>query len=1278
MHDPNPASGRTEREIFSAALERSTPEDRAAFLDEVCGADTALRRRIESLLARHFEPESFMKGPAIGEKPTILTQPPPAEQPGLLIARYKLLEKLGEGGFGAVWAAEQREPVKRRVALKIIKLGMDTKQVVARFEAERQALALMDHPNIAKVLDAGATDTGRPYFVMELVRGIPITQYCDQEKLPVQDRLDLFIKVCHAIQHAHQKGIIHRDIKPSNILVTLHDGVPVPKVIDFGIAKATQAELTELTIYTQHQQFIGTPAYMSPEQAEMSGLDIDTRSDIYSLGVLLYELLTGSTPFDTKDLMQSGVDEMRRIIREVEPMRPSTRLTQLEHAGRSQIANRKSKIENDLDWIVMKCLEKDRARRYETANGLAADLRRHLNNEPVVARPPSTLYQFRKAWRRNKVVYTAWMVVAAALVIGTAVSIWQAQRALTAGGEAESRRIAAEAAEKAAERARAEAQQAADDLLQHLYAADMRAAHQALQGNDLALATDLINKYLPYIPIGNLATSAGETSPMARARDLLGWEWRWLWQLCRSDELQTLQRSANAVRCVVLAPHGRLVATASDRSLRIMDRNSMQVIATLGGHQEFDDLIDTLAVAFSGDGEYLAAMGGTDVRVWRVGEWEAPFKRLEGLSNWNINSAVVFSPDSRTLVTRVRGGIGFWDTETWERTFLRAYEGFDLRLVSDWDMAGQGTNVVYIGRDAKALRFRIFEASGVKIVDRSWSRFPAGEWGDRLQDLNSRLADLWDEHDLTAAQKQRLLDDTIALLGHAPERLGTVMKYSRDGALLALDLLNYSNNSGDLQIRDAKTLALITHLVRPPWLTDRGTGVRVQSSGTGVRVQSVDFSDELLAVGHRDGELKLYDLASWAEVASVPAHRSSLRGLAFSPDGRTLATASATDRVIKLWDVPSLVGHTHTGQDAQPARQLRGHRGGVHALTFLPDGQELLSASVDGTVKTWSAAGSDEPDGLPDVFQALWFSPDGRRVMTANVHGTDLVLWDTLRRKQLDRAVPAEPGNDYRVGAVSDDGRWAALAAGNGVIDVWNLQTTQRVRQIDTGTSPPAFRMALSPDAKWLGVAPGSWQHATARDGLRLWNLESESSAPRFFREGFTPLTFCSDGRRVVYTRMDGMVAVADLHSGTVSVEWEAHPGRVLALALSPDNSLLATAGNDAVVRLWDMASYEEVARLKGHLDSVNVVAFAPDGKTMVTVTFDSDIKFWHIPTKRELFTVDQFRIVGYSARFSPNGEYLAVNGDDGQGQPQLMLWRAPSWEEIAAAEAKAESAPRN
>jgi hypothetical protein len=334
--------------------------------------------------------------------------------------------------------AEQEEPVRRRVALKVIKLGMDTRQVIARFEAERQALALMDHPNIAKVLDAGATETGRPYFVMELVRGIKINDYCDENNLSMRERLELFIQICQAIQHAHQKGIIHRDVKPSNILVADHDGVPVPKVIDFGIAKATTDQrLTDKTLFTAFEQFVGTPAYMSPEQARLSGLDVDTRTDIYSLGVLLYELLTGKTPFDPKALLQAGLDEMRRTIRETEPSRPSMLLSTMLAADLTDTAKHRQTeapklihlVRGDLDWVVMKALEKDRTRRYETANGLALDVQRHLANEPVAARPPGNLYRFQKLVRRNQLAFAAASAVIFVLVAGIVVSSWQAIRA---------------------------------------------------------------------------------------------------------------------------------------------------------------------------------------------------------------------------------------------------------------------------------------------------------------------------------------------------------------------------------------------------------------------------------------------------------------------------------------------------------------------------------------------------------------------------------------------------------------------------------------------------------------------------------------------------------------------------------------------------------------------------------------------------------------------------------------------------------------------------------
>ncbi len=441
------ASERVE-EIFCAALEVTDPEERGRFLDHACAGDSPLRSAVEAMLAAqsNFEKNFSVPRPALmsgwqisppladlpGDRDRVDSRLPVEEEVGQRIGAYKVLQKIGEGGCGSVYMAEQEQPVRRRVALKIIKLGMDTKNVIARFEAERQALAMMDHPNIARVLDAGATETGRPFFVMELVRGVKLTTYCDEHRLAARQRLELFIHICHAIQHAHQKGIIHRDIKPSNVLVTLHDGVPVPKVIDFGIAKAIEGRLTDQTLFTAYEQFVGTPAYMSPEQAEMSGLDVDTRSDIYSLGVLLYELLTGKTPFDQQELLQSGLDEMRRTLREREPHRPSTKIDGLraeeltQTALHRQVEPRRLKLllRGDLDWIVMKALEKDRRRRYQTANGLAMDVQRYLDNEPVIARPPSRLYRFQKLVRRNQAVFWGVGAVSLTLLAGLGTSSW--------------------------------------------------------------------------------------------------------------------------------------------------------------------------------------------------------------------------------------------------------------------------------------------------------------------------------------------------------------------------------------------------------------------------------------------------------------------------------------------------------------------------------------------------------------------------------------------------------------------------------------------------------------------------------------------------------------------------------------------------------------------------------------------------------------------------------------------------------------------------------------
>ncbi len=1195
------------------AAEMAEPQERTAFLDRECGGDVALRVRIEALLTTNNEAGDYFESAAFSPRMEADFVRPVPEEAGECIGNYRLLEQIGQGGFGTVWVAEQERPVRRLVALKIIKPGMDTREVVARFEQERQALAMMDHPNIAKVFDAGATQWGRPFFVMELVRGIKITDYCDQANLPTAERLAIFIQVCQAVQHAHQKGIIHRDLKPSNILVTLHDGVPVPKVIDFGIAKAIQQErLTELTLHTEFAQMIGTPLYMSPEQAEMNGGDIDTRSDIYSLGVLLYELLTGRTPFDPGELMRKAHDEIRRVIREQEPLTPSAFVHTMAADLRTNVAQRRqtdsanltSQIRGDLDWIVMKALEKDRTRRYETANGLALDIIRHLDSEPVLARPPSQVYRFQKFIRRNKPAFAAGTTVVTALVAGFAFSTWSFlnEQEHRRGAERERRtadleRASAERERRTAEEQRGLAKENEAAARQLRYVSDINLAYQALMANQFGRGRRLLDAHRP----GN-----------AEEADLRGWEWRWLWQELRGEARASLARRPVAPASVSISPDGRRVAVGwADGRVEVCAANGDTPPRCL---QESGP---PAHVAFSPAGAMIV-FGSSDGVVKRYdldSGSERILCRLPAAAH-----DFSFSRDGEIMAVLTLTGNGSpprWDPvaraqvsdEPKEETalILNVADGRILLQVQLPRGSSSSFNNVRVSPDHQRLYVThgAFHEPGLRCVQIEngktlWERAaPDGPAGRKLTGFSA----------MDLSPDGQILVTAAGYEQHAIQRWNAVSGEPLDGPLDAHSLyvrhLAFSPDGGVLASGSADETVRL-------WDTRSWKEHAAPLRGNGDEVETLSFSPDSrrLVTGSRDGQVLTWDLASRQQSGGRHPFPENTRFAFILPGGRhAFAQRLGSGSLIRsLFDV-----RTGSVTPYNMEMPMTGIYAGPNYFGYVgtPRDFQLYEFRDDG-----AALLADLPLG-PDVGPMLAYSPEARLLAWAKnrsptIHVTSL----DDPHKQTDLTADGEVCMPASFDAA---GKFLLGVAPDGSARVWEIASGKRLPAAEDYISPYGMtvfgdsRNALGSQAIRHWVTSATRPPATPRPVRR-----TDPAPPGFWPPGnITCRAYSPDGRTTALATDHGSVLIFDAGRQQKKATLHGRAHSISSLAFSPDG-LRLLCGNDA---LWDVETWEELLPLPGEGALHQVAQISDDGNTLLIGSWHrpGETQCWHAPTLQEI-----------------------------------------------------------
>jgi WD40 repeat protein/predicted Ser/Thr protein kinase len=1060
---------------------------------------------------------------------------------GEQMGRYKLLRVLGEGGFGIVYLAEQQRPIRRQVALKIIKPGMDSVQVIRRFEAERQALALLDHPHVAHVYDAGTTEAGRPYFAMEFVKGVPITEHCDRQKLTIEERLKLFIQVCEAIQHAHQKGIIHRDIKPSNIQVCIEGEQAVPKVIDFGVAKALSQPLTERTLVTEQGQLIGTPEYISPEQAEMTNQDIDTRADIYSLGVLLYELLTGTLPFESETLRRGSLDQMRQIIRETDPKTPSTRVSSLDAEASTRLAKccqndtatLRRRLRGDLDWITLKAMEKDRMRRYQTAHALAEDIERHLNNEPVLAGRPSTLYRFQKLVRRNKGVFAAAAVVAAVLVLGALVSTWQAVRATGAKREQSRLREEAVAVQKKEAGLR--------------YASDMSLAQQAVAANDLGRAQRLLEDHRP---------APGEP-------DFRGFEWRYLYRLCSGSLGEIIATNNGVFQSVAYSPDGHTVAFGTgDGSVEIFGADSHQRIKHWKAHE---GAVDYLAY-YPPNGNWLATTSGDDgiLKLWDIERKQVilPVDSCKGISvefafsptgrylaaraadalSLNLWELHISMPGAAPAVTR-KANLGFLGPAVFspdERT-LAVFNKKPVGTGALFDVPGERLAPLPEGAHVDAVRAAAFSRDGSKLV--------TGGGDERVV--------LWDVGDHVAISRQ----------------------YETD--LIMVTSVAFSPNAQTLFACGWGPNIRLWNLQKTP------ESLTLQGHGSGVNGMALAPDGRSLASAGRDGTARIWPLAKEGfEAAAQPvapfrtlvrAEDTTSRSLGQGPVW-ALAVSPHEDKAVAASDEKLFVVDLRT--DTPPVCRNVANVFGVQQTAFAnvkfsSDGSQLVVGSADGKVAFLDATTlglTKEPVQLHG--SQIWGIDsclDGKVLITSGSMGTGIKLTEIASRRLIREIKGTEGFYAPQPIAVSPDRALLATGSPEHLVRVWDIASGRLVT-----SSPEKVRflhaLAFSPDGRLLA-------YADELGAIFLWDFVGRRPLRKLGGHSgpVNALAFSPDGRTLASAGMDHTVRLWHPEIDQEVAILAGHTGWVWCVAFARHGDVLLSGSRDGTLKLWQAASWDEI-----------------------------------------------------------------------------------------------------